>query len=58
MPLLEQTIIMTVDVSAIGVQVLKVRPGAPKWTLEIIKYLYANELPDEQWEAQKIKINK
>lgn len=44
-----------VEVPAIGVEVMEVKPKTPEWALDIIKYVDANELLDNRWEARKIR---
>ncbi|KAF5476454.1 hypothetical protein F2P56_008167 [Juglans regia] len=55
LPLPKQVVISIVGMSVIGDEISEVRPMAPKWATDIIKYLDTNELPDDKWQARKIK---
>ncbi|XP_042962483.1 uncharacterized protein LOC122296752 [Carya illinoinensis] len=48
-------VIETVEIPTMGIEVVEVKPGAPGWALDIIKYIDANEVHDDTWEARKIK---
>lgn len=54
-PLLEKTIIRIFDVPVVRVKVSEIRLGAPEWVPEVIKYLDTGDLPNEKWEARKVK---
>lgn len=51
----EQPMVPTVEMLAIGITVSEVGPRPPKWVIDILKYLDANELPEDKLEAKKIK---
>ncbi|XP_040995989.1 uncharacterized protein LOC121242153 [Juglans microcarpa x Juglans regia] len=38
-----------------GIEVVKVKPGVPEWVLGIIKYIDANEVPNDKCEARNIR---
>ena len=45
--------VKTVEVPVVGIKFIEVKFGAPEWALDIIKYIDANKLPDN--EARKIR---
>lgn len=48
-------VVRTVEVLAMGIEVVEVELGAPVWALDIIRYLVANEVPDDKWKAWKVR---
>lgn len=43
------------ETPSIGLKVSEIRLGAPKWALDLMKYLTTSELPNERLEARKVK---
>lgn len=44
-----------VEVPSIGIKVMEVKPRALEWALDIIKYIDANDLPDNRSKDRKIR---
>lgn len=49
--------IKTMDAPTVGAKISEVRPGAPEWATEIIRYLDANNLPVEKWEERNTLVD-
>lgn len=48
-------VIRTVEIPAVGIEVVEVKLRALEWTLDIIRYIDVNEVPNDKWEDKKIR---
>ncbi|XP_041026908.1 uncharacterized protein LOC121267101 [Juglans microcarpa x Juglans regia] len=55
LPLPEQVVTRTIEVPAVGIEVMQIQPGAPDWARDILKYLDSSELLEDRQEAQKVR---
>lgn len=54
-PFPKHTITRTIDVLAIGTEVLTISAEQPEWATDIIKFLYEGEVPSDKDEAWKVR---
>lgn len=49
------SILRIIEVPATRIEVMEIKLGAPKWAMKIIRYLNANEVPNDRRGARKVK---
>lgn len=51
----DNTVVKTIEVPTVGIEVMMIQPKIPDWAADIIKYLETDEMPEDRQEARKIR---